>query len=88
MGGIASLAFPASRMGPAATAVRYGIGAFLPGLRWTLPSEWASIVTSEVACAATALLVWDVLINLDREVNIPGSYAFLELSFADPMFCA
>lgn len=88
MGGIASLAFPASPMGPAATAVRYGIGAFLSGLRSMLSSEWASIVTSEVACAATALLVWDVLINLDREVNIPGSYASLQLSFADPVLCA
>ncbi|EIW55621.1 uncharacterized protein TRAVEDRAFT_50105 [Trametes versicolor FP-101664 SS1] len=27
------------------------------------------IVTSEVACSATALLVWDVLINLDREIE-------------------
>ena len=26
-------------------------------------------VTSDLACSATAFLVWDVLINLDKEVH-------------------
>ncbi|KAI0646399.1 hypothetical protein C8Q79DRAFT_667524 [Trametes meyenii] len=32
-------------------------------------SDEYAFVTSEVACAATAFLVWDTLINLDREVE-------------------
>ncbi len=29
----------------------------------------SAVVTSDLACAATAFLVWDTLINLDEEVR-------------------
>lgn len=35
-------------------------------------AEYLALVTANVACSATAFLVWDTLINFDKEVCEPS----------------